>query len=511
MGLCAAKEPWDKPLFLRQTPLDGSMPYEMIEAVSNAFTLHEFQPGEVIIKKGAPSDVVYGLVSGFAEMILAEGKDPSQRLGVIVGVNNFFGGFALTGDVKAKPSTELMKVVGHGQGRYVSLHKAQYQKLLSSSPKAYSIFTKLIGLREDVLRIPFFREIISKWPLETQYMFVSLFRYQCFSNDKEYVIESGKPADRVIVLLSGKISLANIRQHAESGEEMVVIAEKWKLINLTSLFYKLGQNYYDVLAERADDGSPTQILTLSRDDFKRFYASSIVDCKDVFEKASVEYVIRDLNQQQRLFFPLVDEKNMKEFCSLWTLNEYDENRKICSQKSVEMSRSDLPPSASIGSKNSESISVTTKNVFHVIVGGSAEAFPIHSLVQSRRQMRQARRRELMYGNAVGNLNMKLTTVSEGLMVFSGKSRCLTLTIEKEDFEQFFSKIGKLEKAMEKAEKEVCLELEDILEEQKNVNKISVSPAKLADSPSRSDQKYPHTGITPSDVNYTSNEASQIPV
>jgi len=439
MGICHGMA-WDKPLHLRQTPLDGAMAYSTIEAVSGGFTLHDFEPGQVIVNKGDQSDAVYGIVSGRAVMILSDGKR-GQR--VNIGVNNFIGGFGLFGDTKSPP-LEPVKVVGKSVGKYIKLTKQGFGRIEAANPKAARLIADLIRIRVKVLEIPYFKNVITEWPESVRLSLASLFRYESFARDQELVAESGKSADRLLILVKGQMSLANMRKTTAIGDAVYNISEEGKLLNLTSLFYNYDRNYWDILASPTTE-SITQIMTLSRGDFRKFCSSGIVDCKKTFERASIEYLLREMRKQHRLFFHIVDEKHMSEFCSLWSLKEYAENVKIPGHRSFESCR-----------KSKAKRKNTRHHLFHVVVGGSADAYSIERQVKSDWHLRKAHRRELLYGSAMGVLSPKLADLNRELTLFSGSSRCLMVTMEQEDFDRFFKKIGKHEQAMALAEENIVL-------------------------------------------------------
>mmetsp|Transcript_25293 Transcript_25293/g.60919 ORF Transcript_25293/g.60919 Transcript_25293/m.60919 type:complete len:94 (-) Transcript_25293:13-294(-) len=90
---CCSVADWDKGLHLRQTPLDGAIPYKIIDDISVYFDVHDFNDNDVIVERGAISDKVYAVVSGHAYLHLQGDKKEPAR--VHIGVNNFIGGGGL--------------------------------------------------------------------------------------------------------------------------------------------------------------------------------------------------------------------------------------------------------------------------------------------------------------------------------------------------------------------------------------------------------------------------------
>eukprot|EP00466_Bigelowiella_natans_P004714 jgi/Bigna1/134934/aug1.27_g9642 len=307
-----------------------AIPEREIKEVCKFFTIQDFEAGDVIIKKGDPSNTAYCIVSGSADIVLKEEKEGKGRIQVTVGANNFLGGFGLiTGEDNAAGSSnqvvkEPVSVVGARPGMYVKLPRDQLQRLQQVKPKIYKTISELIALRAHLLTdIPFFKQVTSRWPKAAFYTFASLFQYQAFFEHEELIAESGKQADKLIVLIRGTLNVANMRK----GNDMYQLTERGKLINLTSLFYNFSRLYWDIVAS-PNEADVTQIMTLRREDFRKFIAAEIIDSYDAFERASIEYVLREMRSQQRLFLHVVEEADMTEFCSLWKLKEYGENVKV---------------------------------------------------------------------------------------------------------------------------------------------------------------------------------------
>mmetsp|Transcript_25029 Transcript_25029/g.34857 ORF Transcript_25029/g.34857 Transcript_25029/m.34857 type:complete len:506 (+) Transcript_25029:172-1689(+) len=476
MGLCVASQEWDKHLHLRQTPLEGAMDYHDVQEISNSFTIHDFKSGDVIVEKGTTSDAVYAIVSGEASLILKEreGKSP---ISVTIGVNNFVGGYGLISDAKDRP-IEYVSVLGSSEGKYVKLGIVQFEKLKQSNPKSYQIIRDLIALRHSALEIPFFQQVTKSWKQESRDIFASLFRYQAFTEYEELIAESGKQADRLIILIKGRLSISNMRK----GDEVFHLSEAGKLLNLTSLFYNYGQNCWDITASPPSQSEFTQVLFLPRTDFKKFLNANVVDCYKQFEQASIEYLLREMRTQQRLFLHVVEEKYISEFCSLWKLKEYGENVKITMKQSFNV-------------RNGSSSTTVTKTYFHIVVGGSADAYSNEKRVHNGKQMRKAHRRQFLYGCGIGILSNKLAALNSELSIFSGKTRCLLLTLEKDDFDKFFNKIGKHDVATELAEQDVASNYNG--QNRSQTSHTPGFPSRLGESPSRSNKReckfrYTHT-------------------
>uniref|UniRef100_A0A6U2X451 Uncharacterized protein n=2 Tax=Lotharella globosa TaxID=91324 RepID=A0A6U2X451_9EUKA len=202
-------------------------------------------------------------------------------------------------------------------------------------------------------------------------------------------------------------------------------------------------------------------------------------------------------------------------------NKAENEKEGAAEKGIEGSegsegkaRQDNKPSASIdsGLLNSEatkrgrggstmrgSFQKKTRNLFHVIIGGSADAYSNERQVKNNRQVKKAFRREFLYGSGVGILSPTLARMSSELTYFSGQTRCLTLTLDQEDFERFFDKIGKLEPAMALAEQAM---MEGKSQDPTYTNQSLTSrkgfPSRLGESPSqskKSEMKFAYTNTS----------------
>ena len=71
-------------------------------------------------------------------------------------------------------------------------------------------------------------------------------------------------------------------------------------------------------------------MYLNRVEFLKFVSCGLVDCKLRFEQATIEYLIREMKTQNRLFFSLLkeEEQHIQHFAKLWQLREYGQSVKI---------------------------------------------------------------------------------------------------------------------------------------------------------------------------------------
>ena len=100
---------------LRNIPLFAGLPTARLKLIAYTAEIVRFEPGEVIVRQGAPADAVYIIVEGEAEVRLTDTTGHSMRLAML-GPHSLFGEIAVlarsrrTATVQAKDPVVTFKI-----------------------------------------------------------------------------------------------------------------------------------------------------------------------------------------------------------------------------------------------------------------------------------------------------------------------------------------------------------------------------------------------------------------
>jgi CRP-like cAMP-binding protein len=100
---------------LRNIPLFAGLPTPRLKLIAYTAELVRFESGEVIVRQGDPSDAVYILAEGEAEVLLTDDEGQDMSLGTM-GKNTLFGEIGVlckgrrTTTVKAKDGVVTYKI-----------------------------------------------------------------------------------------------------------------------------------------------------------------------------------------------------------------------------------------------------------------------------------------------------------------------------------------------------------------------------------------------------------------
>ena len=196
---------------LRAVPVWSELPAGRLLEVARAMRAENVPRGAEVVRQGEPGDRFYLISRGAFEVLVDD--EARARLGR----GDFFGEHALL-DQAPRSAT----VVAAETGRVFVLDRAEFERLLASDMAALSRIEAALAYREEVARMPLFRDLS---PGELDVLLSRLVSLS--AGPGEVVIRQGEVGDRFYIVRTGELEVerdGSVLAHLGPGEAFGEIA-----------------------------------------------------------------------------------------------------------------------------------------------------------------------------------------------------------------------------------------------------------------------------------------------
>lgn len=193
---------------LASLPFLADVPRPELRLMARHLSVEEAEPGEVIVRQGAPGDRFYIIREGQVRVVRLTSDGREERLATL-GSGDYFGETALVARV---PRTAT--VVAEAQTRLFSLDAGHFRRWLASRVDVDAAVRHTLAERGRLAGLPLFAGVGSA-ELDRLAARMLVTRYSA----GDAMVVQGQPGDRFYVLMDGRAEVA--RREAD-GDETVV-------------------------------------------------------------------------------------------------------------------------------------------------------------------------------------------------------------------------------------------------------------------------------------------------
>jgi ABC-type multidrug transport system fused ATPase/permease subunit len=133
---------------LAHVPLLASLTTAELAAVARRVSVERYAAGAVIVRQGARADKLFVIADGEVEVLIADARGRTSRVGVLR-APGYFGEIALLGNETARRTATVRSI---GPVELYSLHKEDFHALLAAQPRLAQEVRRLAQIRAEQSR-----------------------------------------------------------------------------------------------------------------------------------------------------------------------------------------------------------------------------------------------------------------------------------------------------------------------------------------------------------------------